>query len=260
MNGESAMARSRLHYWVSPLLVLSLAIGGIAAWRALRATGEVPISTAEPRQARIEPAAPGRDADVKLPEDLTTVVIELKECGSCTSSLVQVRADGTVLVVPPGSDKRCWGRLSALEVQDLLRSIVHDSKFFGIQTDRSYMASELERPSPSPPSGELRVQADGNNHAVEFGRAGNPATEEGQRLNAILTRVWVAAAQGLLQRLNSWPKDEVDIYERPEADGAQGRKASAETVGWVSTQKDGLSRLGVQVHWNSAAKRYERLP
>ena len=242
--------------------ILPLVIGSVTAWCAYRAgSGDAPPSAPEPPQARNEPAAPRKDADVKLPEDLTTVVIELKKSGSCTSSLIQVRADGTVLVVPPWwSDKRCWGRLSALEVQDLLRSIVHDSKFFGIQTDRSYMASELERPSLSPPSGELRVRADGNNHAVEFGRAGNPATEEGQRLNAILTRVWAAATQGMLLRLNSWPKDELDICERPEAYSAQGRKASAETVGWVSTQKEGLSRLGVQVHWNSAAKRYERLP
>jgi len=86
--------------------------------------------------------------------------------------------------IDPG---KIQGHISALELQKLLHYVVREKKFFEIKQDQSYGP-----PGMGKMSGHLRVQADGKDHTVAYSglfEGGNPATEEGKRLNDILARI-----------------------------------------------------------------------
>jgi hypothetical protein len=68
---------------------------------------------------------------------------------------------------------------------------------------------------------------------------------------------WPKDAEGLVAHLNEWNKDELDVYERPDAYREQGRVASGETAGWVTAHREELSKLGVVVKWNPQKQLYE---
>lgn len=59
----------------------------------------------------------------------------------------------------------------------------------------------------------------------------------------------------VLDRLNSWCKEELDFYERPHK--YPGKVARAETGAWVFWWKAELEKLGQAVEWNAKKRRYE---
>ncbi|MBN1765431.1 MAG: hypothetical protein JW860_09265 [Sedimentisphaerales bacterium] len=61
--------------------------------------------------------------------------------------------------------------------------------------------------------------------------------------------------QELLDKLNSWDKQELDVLEHP--DKYPDHIVSGESKGWVGTQKDRLKELGFAVNWNEDHKIYE---
>ncbi len=61
--------------------------------------------------------------------------------------------------------------------------------------------------------------------------------------------------QELLEKLNSWNKEELDVLEHP--DKYSGRIASGETKGWVDVHKQKLKELGFLAKWNSNKRIYE---
>ncbi len=65
---------------------------------------------------------------------------------------------------------------------------------------------------------------------------------------------WPRDPRLLLERLNRWDKDELDVVETPAAH--RGRVASGETGGWVSSHKAELHALGYAVKWERAKRRY----
>lgn len=64
-----------------------------------------------------------------------------------------------------------------------------------------------------------------------------------------------AKVRALIQKLNSWYRDELDVAECPNE--YPGRKPSGETRGWILTYKEGLSELGFEARWNCQSKVYE---
>src|SRR5262249_21552661 len=54
--------------------------------------------------------------------------------------------------------------------------------------------------------------------------------------------------QALIDKLNSWHKEELDIAECP--DRYPGRDASGETHGWISRHQQELKRHGFVATWN----------
>jgi hypothetical protein len=66
---------------------------------------------------------------------------------------------------------------------------------------------------------------------------------------------WPKDINGLIEHLNSWYKDELDAYERP--DIYPNFKASGETNGWISLHKELLKELGATVIWNKEKMKYE---
>jgi hypothetical protein len=63
-----------------------------------------------------------------------------------------------------------------------------------------------------------------------------------------------AGARAVLDKLNGWPRDEIDVFERPRS--YPGRVASGETNGFLGTHKTALHELGVDVQWDAMASRY----
>lgn len=66
---------------------------------------------------------------------------------------------------------------------------------------------------------------------------------------------WPNDINGLIDHLNTWYKDELDAYERPDA--YPNLATSGETNGWVEEHKRMLKELGANVFWNKEKKRYE---
>jgi hypothetical protein len=65
---------------------------------------------------------------------------------------------------------------------------------------------------------------------------------------------WPKDIEGLIDHLNDWYKDELDVYERPEA--YPNRITDGQTGGWVIAHKEALGRLGAKVRWDSEAMSY----
>ena len=65
-------------------------------------------------------------------------------------------------------------------------------------------------------------------------------------------------AQEILDDLNEWDIEELDIFENP--DKYPNRMASGETGGWVLSHKRELKELGYSVRWNNDKKLYELEP
>ena len=63
--------------------------------------------------------------------------------------------------------------------------------------------------------------------------------------------------QKIIHDLNSWNKDELDAYERPEKH--PNRLESGETASWVEYCKAELKKHGVTVKWDSDKQKYERV-
>lgn len=63
-----------------------------------------------------------------------------------------------------------------------------------------------------------------------------------------------AGALEPLRKLAGWDRGEVDVFERPAAH--PGRAQTGETQGFITSQKEALRRLGVDVAWDAATGRY----
>ncbi len=61
--------------------------------------------------------------------------------------------------------------------------------------------------------------------------------------------------QALVDKLNNWDKEELDVVERP--DVYANRLASGETHTWIIEHKRKLKQLGFSVKWNHERKFYE---
>lgn len=66
---------------------------------------------------------------------------------------------------------------------------------------------------------------------------------------------WPKDVQGLINHLNTWNKNQLDAYERPEV--YPNLITSGETNGWVSEHKRKLKELGATIFWNKEKKEYE---
>ena len=62
-------------------------------------------------------------------------------------------------------------------------------------------------------------------------------------------------AKVMLDKLNSWDSDELNVAECPQ--DHPGRVVSGETNGWILAHKEELQKLGVRVRWNCGKKMYE---
>ena len=63
-----------------------------------------------------------------------------------------------------------------------------------------------------------------------------------------------AGALEPLHKLAGWDRGEVDVFERPAAH--PGRAQTGESQGFITTQKEALRRLGVEMAWDAAVGRY----
>lgn len=66
---------------------------------------------------------------------------------------------------------------------------------------------------------------------------------------------WPKEVQSLIDHLNTWDKDELDAYERPQA--YRNFLTSGETNGWIGEHKRKLLELGASVYWNKEKMKYE---
>lgn len=64
-----------------------------------------------------------------------------------------------------------------------------------------------------------------------------------------------AKIDSIIQSLNEWDTQELDLYERPEAYSNE-RITSGETNGWIMTHKEHLKELGAEVIWDPKKKKY----
>lgn len=71
----------------------------------------------------------------------------------------------------------------------------------------------------------------------------------------ILEIGWPKETHRLVDHLNTWDKDELDAFERPQA--YPGFVTSGETNGWVGEHKSQLNELGASVSWNKEKMKYE---
>ena len=65
-------------------------------------------------------------------------------------------------------------------------------------------------------------------------------------------------AQAILDDLNEWHTEELDILENP--DKYPNRILSGETNGWVYAHKRELEELGYSIRWNNDKKLYKLEP
>ena len=61
-------------------------------------------------------------------------------------------------------------------------------------------------------------------------------------------------AEALVAHLNGWDREELDVFERPEA--YPDRVGSGETAGWVTEHKRQLTELGAEAVWIPENKCY----
>jgi hypothetical protein len=66
---------------------------------------------------------------------------------------------------------------------------------------------------------------------------------------------WPKDVQGLIEHLNKWDKNELDVFERPDA--YPNIKSSGETNGWVEEHKRQIEKLGAKIIWDSQNLKYE---
>ena len=62
-------------------------------------------------------------------------------------------------------------------------------------------------------------------------------------------------AQSLLDELNKWDSEALDIIECPNLHSGYGDLG--ETSGWIQMNKERLQKLGVSVRWNHEKMQYE---
>lgn len=66
---------------------------------------------------------------------------------------------------------------------------------------------------------------------------------------------WPKDVDSLIEHLNSWNKNELEVYERP--DIAPKQLTSGETNAWIEKHKKLLKELGAITIWNKEKKKYE---
>lgn|GEM_PF-3438765 len=66
---------------------------------------------------------------------------------------------------------------------------------------------------------------------------------------------WPKDVKGLIEHLNKWDKEELDVHERPNA--YPNRKPHGETNGWIVEHKRLLKELNAIIIWNSNNLQYE---
>ncbi len=70
---------------------------------------------------------------------------------------------------------------------------------------------------------------------------------------------WPKDGAGLLSHLNTWSKDSLEAYERPDLDLQKHLAAqSGETGEWVRLHEEKLKALGVTVRWDASARVYQK--
>ena len=65
---------------------------------------------------------------------------------------------------------------------------------------------------------------------------------------------WPSDVAGLVKQLNEWYRDELILYNEPEA--FPNQNSSGETGGWISSHIEELKKLGADVNWDKLQKKY----
>jgi hypothetical protein len=65
---------------------------------------------------------------------------------------------------------------------------------------------------------------------------------------------WPSEPNKLVEHLNSWHKDELDVYENPQK--YPNRIASGETGGWVEAHRKILKEKHTKIKWDTENQKY----
>lgn len=142
--------------------------------------------------------------EIPLPKDAKAAVISLDFRGGFTpprksnDPYLVIRADGSMTVTDPfGQQKTVEGKLSAKDLQELLRFAVRDNDFFGFDAAKVAAAVKAEQAKKGPgiaiadaATTIIRINADGKEHEAKYyalGLAANqhPAVKQLGQLRAI---------------------------------------------------------------------------
>lgn len=132
--------------------------------------------------ANAAPAVPEAKApDIKLREDPKSAVITYDQSGGRLRRVKQepvmiIRADGTVIVGDPyGRGTGCESKLTARELQDLLKFALNEKEFFKFDADKvkQEIADEMKNKGVGIRVGDgstitIRIQADGKDHEGKY--------------------------------------------------------------------------------------------